>query len=156
MVVCPVYQLPSRNSQIYQQAGARSVCIGTYTHLAVLARYAESKSTNNAIELVHEVFKAVEAMNPSKDANTYWQIVNRTMLDFDKIISEIWKEEKRASIESIVISRKEALGFLASERERIMKLSKEDAIKEVLKSSKIDNKIKAINSVSDNGLFGLK
>jgi type II restriction enzyme len=156
MVVCPVYQLPSRNSQIYQQAGARSVCIGTYTHLAVLARYAEEKSTNKTIELVHEVFKVVEAMNPSKDANTYWQIVNRTMLDFDKIISEIWKEEKRASIESIVISRKEALGFLASERERIMKLSKEDAIKEVLKSSKIDNKIKAINSVSDNGLFGLK
>ena len=30
MVVCPVYQLPSRTSQIYQQAGARSVCIGTY------------------------------------------------------------------------------------------------------------------------------
>lgn len=156
MVVCPVYQLPSRNSQIYQQAGARSVCIGTYTHLAVLARYAEAQSTNKAMELVHEVFKVVEAMNPSKDANTYWQIVNRTMLDFDKIISEIWKEEKRASIESIAISRKEALGFLASERARIMKLSKEDAIKEVLKSSKIDNKIKAINSVSDNGLFGLK
>jgi len=36
MVVCPVYQLPSRASQIYQQAAARSVCICTYTHLAVL------------------------------------------------------------------------------------------------------------------------
>jgi len=156
MVVCPVYQLPSRTSQIYQQAAARSVCIGTYTHLSVLARFAEAKSTNEAMELVHEVFKVVEAMNPSKDANTYWQIVNRTMLGFDKRISDIWKEEKRASIESIVISREEALGFLASERERIMKLSKEDAIKEVLKSSKIENKIKAINSVSDNGLFGLK
>lgn len=31
MVVCPVYQLPTRASQIYQQAGARSVCIGTYS-----------------------------------------------------------------------------------------------------------------------------
>ena len=41
MVVCPVYQLPSRSSQIYQQAGARSVYIGTYTHLAIFARYAE-------------------------------------------------------------------------------------------------------------------
>lgn len=156
MVVCPVYQLPSRTSQIYQQAGARSVCIGTYTHLAVLSRYAELESTTKAMELVHEVFKAVEAMNPSKDANTYWQIVNRTMLNYDTKISDIWKEEKRASIESIVISREEALDFLASERERIMRLSKEDAIKEVLKSSKIENKIKAIKSVSDNGLFGLK
>jgi len=156
MVVCPVYQLPSRTSQIYQQAGARSVCIGTYTHLAVLARYAEAESTNKAMELIHEVFKVIEAMNPSKDANTYWQIVNRTILDFDVKISNIWKEEKRASIESIVISREEALGFLASERERIMRLSKEEAIKEVLKSNKIENKIKAIKSVTDNGLFGLK
>lgn len=41
MVVCPVYQLPSRTSQIYQQAGARSVFIGTYTHLSVFTRYAE-------------------------------------------------------------------------------------------------------------------
>ncbi len=76
MVVCPVYQLPSRTSQIYQQAGARSVCIGTYTHLAVLVRYSHATNKNKAMELVHEVFKSVEAMNPSKDANTYWQIVN--------------------------------------------------------------------------------
>src|SRR5690606_22629714 len=30
IVVCPVYQLPSRSSQIYQQAATRSVCVGTY------------------------------------------------------------------------------------------------------------------------------
>ena len=52
MVVCPVYQLPSRSSQIYQQAGARSVCIGTYTHLAVLSRYAEIRSRSRAMELL--------------------------------------------------------------------------------------------------------
>ncbi len=38
MVVCPAYQLPIRASQIYQQAGAKAVCIGTYTHLAVFSR----------------------------------------------------------------------------------------------------------------------
>lgn len=77
------------------------------------------------------------------------------MLDFDKKISDLWKDEKIASIESIAISKKEALGFLAYDRERIMNLSKSEAIKEVLKSSKIENKIKIIESVSDNGLFGL-
>ncbi len=155
MVVCPVYQLPVRTSQIYQQAGARSVCIGTYTHLAVLARYAQITSKNRAVELVHEVFKTVEAMNPSKNANVYWQIVNRRMLCFDRKISGIWKDEKRASVESIHISREEALEFLASERERIMSFSKAEAIKEVLKSSKIENKIKTIESVVDNGLLGI-
>ncbi len=156
MVVCPVYQLPLRTSQIYQQAGVRSVCIGTYTHLAVFTRYAEAKSKINAMELLHEVFKTVEAMNPSKDANTYWQLLNRTILNFDAGIRKIWQEEKKASAESVHISREEALAFLASERERIMRLSKEEAIKEILKSSKIENKIRAINSVVDNGLLGLE
>ena len=82
MLVCPVYQLPARTSQIYQQSSTRSVCIGTYTHLAVLSRYAEIKSKNKAMELVHKIFKTIEIMNPSKDANTYWQIINRTLLDF--------------------------------------------------------------------------
>jgi len=156
MVVCPIYQLPIRASQIYQQAGARSVCIGTYTHLAVFARYAIDRNTDNAMELVHEVFRTVESMNPSENANAYWQAVNRKILGFDKGIGNIWQEEKKASVESIHISRNEALGFLASERERIMRLTKEQAIKEVLKASKLDNKIRAIRSVADNGLLGIE
>jgi type II restriction enzyme len=153
IVVCPVYQLPARSSQIYQQAGARSVFIGTYSHLAVFSRYAYIKSQKKAIDLLHKVFKSIEAMNPSKDAVAYWQIVNRTVLDYDPIISKIWFQEKNASLESITISRNEALTYLAAERERIMKLSKAEAIREILKSSKLENKIRAINSVCDNGLL---
>jgi type II restriction enzyme len=153
MVVCPVYQLPSRTSQIYQQAAARSVCICTYTHLAVLVRYAEAVGKSDAVALLHDVFKGVEAMNPSKDASAYWQILNRVFLDSDDRVAAIWREEKMASVESIKIAREEALTFLSKERERIMKLTREDAIKEVLKWRKIENRIRAVKSVSDNGLL---
>jgi len=61
------------------------------------------------------------------------------ILDYDEIITNIWKEEKQASVEAIHVARYEALRYLAMERERIMKLSKEDAIREVLKASKIAN-----------------
>ena len=64
LLVCPVYQLPSRTSQIYQQAATRSVCICSYTNLAVLVRYAEVAGPSEAIGLLHNVFKTVEAMNP--------------------------------------------------------------------------------------------
>lgn len=153
IVVCPVYQLPSRISQIYHQAAARSVCIATYSHLAVLAEYAHISSRGDAIALLHEIFKAVEALNPSKDAHNYWQTINRTILDFDSRLSDVWNAEKKAAGEAIQIIREEALRFLAGERERIMRLSKEEAIGEVLKSSKIENKIKTIKSFSDNGLL---
>ena len=156
MVVCPVYQLPYRTSQIYQQAAARSVCIATYTHLAVLARYAQESTQSEAVALVHEVFKTVEAMNPSKNANNYWQAVNRTLLDFNDVIGKIWREEKLASNESILISREEALTFLAAERERIMRLSRVEAIREVLKWRKVDSKIQTVQSVTRNGILNLE
>jgi type II restriction enzyme len=156
MVVCPVYQLPYRTSQIYQQAAARSVCIATYTHLAVLARYAYESTRGKALGLVHEVFKTVEAMNPSKSANSYWQAVNRTLLDFDDVIGKIWREEKLASNESILISREEALTFLAAERERIMRLSRTEAIREVLKWRKVESKIQTVQSVTRNGILNLE
>lgn len=156
MVVCPVYQLPYRTSQIYQQAAARSVCVATYTHLAVLVRYAQESTQSDALGLVREVFKTVEAMNPSKSANSYWQAVNRTLLDFDDIIGKIWREEKLASNESILISREEALTFLAAERERIMRLSRTEAIREVLKWRKVDSKIQTVRSVTRNGILNLE
>ena len=156
MIVCPVYQLPSRTSQIYQQAAARSVCICTYTHLSVLVRYAEATGQANAIaiDLLHKVFKVVEAMNPSKNASAYWQAVNQTFLEADRSISEIWQEEKIASVESIRIAREEALNFLSRERERIMRLSRSEAIREVLRWRRVENRIQAVKSVTSNDLLG--
>jgi len=156
MIVCPVYQLPSRTSQIYQQASSRSVCIGTYTLLAVLARFAQESTKPRAVALVREIFKAVEALNPSKNALSYWKTVNRTLLDFDDRISSIWREEKLASNEAMRISKAEALTFLAEERARIMRLSRDEAIKEVLRWRKLDNKIQAVQSVAENRILNLE
>lgn len=154
IVVCPVYQLPYRASQIYQQAATRSVCIATYTHLAVLVQYVQEAGQLKARNLMYELFRTVEAMNPSKDAVSYWQGINRAFLDFDEIISDIWRNEKRAASESILISKEEAIAFLAAERERIMKLSREEAIQEVLKWRKLENKMRTVKSVADNDILG--
>ena len=150
MIVCPLYQLPSRASQIYSQAAARNVCIFSYSHLAVLVRLAESEDTDAVVCLLHEIFRTVQAMNPSKDANTYWQAVNRTMLQYGGPIDELWQIEKIATVESIKISKKIALTHYASQREAIMKLSRKDAIKQLIGMHKIDSRIETIKAVSDN------
>ena len=95
-------------------------------------------------------------MNPSKDATTYWQILNREILSFDGSLRDIWQEEKKALVESIYVAKREALSFLAAERTRILQLSKEEAVREVLRSSNLENKMRAIRSVADNGLLGLR
>ena len=149
MVVCPIYQLPVRSSQIYQQASARNVCIFTYSHLTMLVNYSQAVSTDSAEELLHLVFKTVQAMNPTKDAATYWMGVNQTIFGFDKAILEFWEAEKRASVESIAIAKAVALTFLASERERIMRMSHEQALIELIKINKIESKIVTIQGVED-------
>ena len=150
MVVCPVYQLPSRTSQSYQQAAARSVCVYTYTHLAFLVRHVEDASAGTS--LLQEVFSSVEALLPTKSAHDYWQAVNGVLLR-RRGSAPLWREEKLALLESIAIAKEEALTFLASERQRIMGFSREQAIREVLAGRKLDARVDAVESVSENGLL---
>lgn len=155
LVICPLYQLPTKASQIYQQAGSRNVTILSYSHLAVLISKFSAKPNNSASKLLHKIFKAIESMSPSKNANAYWSLLNRTMLDFDSSISDLWKTEKIANEESITVAKEEALTFLSQEREMIMKLSHKEAIQRLIKANKIDNKEKIIKQVSDNQLMSL-
>lgn len=156
MVACPIYQLPSKTSQIYQQAANRSVCIFSYTHLAVLVRYANAAPDKKAIELLHDVFETVDALNPSKDSTAYWQAVNRRVTGFDGAVRQIWSEEKTASSDSIALAKEEALTHFASERERYMRFSREEAIEEIIKASKIEGKERVVQSVADRGLLEIE
>ena len=155
VVVCPLYQLPSRSSQIYQQAGTLNVCILSYSHLAVLASLVGSESRAKVIDLLHSVFKAVQALNPSKDATDYWQAVNRTILNHGEPVANLWKREKAATVESIKISREMALDYYAAEREAIMRLSRKEALQKLIDMSKIESRMDTIKSVSANLLMDI-
>lgn len=155
MVVCPIYQLPTRASQIYQQASTRNVCIFTYSHLAVLAAYANVAAEGVAEDLLLQVFDAIKHLNPSKDANAYWSVVNQTMLRYDKKIEPLWATEKLVAAESIGIAKEIALIYLAKEREKIMRMSHKDALTELLRVHKIEARIQTIQSVSDTGLLAI-
>ncbi len=155
MIVCPLYQLPVGASQIYQQAAARNVCIFSYSHLAVLTRLVETEGQDAVIDLLHEVFGTVQAMNPSKDANSYWQAVNRAMLRYGNPVRDLWRTEKIATIEGIGVSKEIALRYYASQREEIMKLSRKEAIKQLIGMHKIDSRINTIRSVVDNLIMNI-
>jgi type II restriction enzyme len=156
MLVCPIYQLPNSSSQIYQQATTRNVCLFTYSHLSLLLSYADKAGKNKAQSLLETIFKTIPVLNPSKSAADYWLSVNKTILSYSINIESLWNTEKLAAIESISIAKEEALTFLAMEREKIMNMSHQEALKELIKVHKIDSKIKTIQSISDNGLFTIQ
>ncbi len=156
MVVCPIYQLPTSSSQIYQQATTQNVCIFTYSHLALLLSYSEVEGQAKAQQLLKKIFDTVQALNPSKNASDYWLAINKAMLTFSKKIQSLWDIEKGVATESIAVAKDEVLTFLAQEREKIMRMSHKEALKELIKVHKIESRIKTINAISDNGLFTLK
>lgn len=156
MVVCPIYQLPTSSSQIYQQATTQNVCVFTYSHLALLLSYSEIEGQAKAQQLLKKIFETVQALNPSKSATDYWLAINKVMLSFSKKIQPLWDIEKGVATESIAVAKEEALTFLAQEREKIMQMSHKEALKELIKVHKIESRIKTINAISDNGLFTLK
>jgi hypothetical protein len=155
IVVCPIYQLPNRSSQIYQQAIARTVCIFTYSHLAVLVRLAETTSQKVAIEALHKILRATESLNPSKQAMPYWHQVNTTMLGTHDCIPALWQEEKIANLESIKAAKEEALTALTIERQHILQMSHDDAIKALINDKNIDGKSRVINAVSDSDILNI-
>lgn len=156
MVVCPIYQLPTSSSQIYQQATTQNVCVFTYSHLALLLSYSEVEGQAKAQQLLKKIFETIQALNPAKNATDYWLAINKSILSFSKKIQALWDIEKGVATESIAVAKNEALTFLAKEREKIMRMSHKEALSELIKVHKIESRIKTINAISDNGLFTLK
>lgn len=155
MVVCPIYQLPTKSSQIYQQATTRNVCIFTYSHLCMLVLFAGIEGPDRAEELLQEIFLSIAGLNPSKENYAYWLTVNKTMLGFAECMPDLWKAEKQAAVESIELAKGEALTFLASVRERMMRMTHKEAIEELLRVHRIESRIKIISAATSNNILGI-
>lgn len=72
------------------------------------------------------------------------------------VVERLWKDEKQAAVESIIAAKEEALVFLAKEREKIMRMSHEEALHELVRVHKIESKIKVIMRLADNNILGIR
>jgi len=154
VLVCPIFQLPSRTSQIYQQAVVRNVCILSYAHLATLAALADRRSTAVAAAGLQAVLGSVSLMHPSKSAADYWGVVNRALLTALGRDVDLWTAEKAASLAGLEAAREEALGYLRGERDRLLKLSHQQALDELVRAKGLNSRIARVRSAEHGGLLG--
>jgi len=155
LLVCPLYQMPTKSSQIYQQAAQRNVAILTYSHLALFISLVKLIGADKVRLLIYAVFNKVKEMTPSKLAKDYWTAVNGVIFNYSPEVAELWKKEKLASSEGIKISKALASSEVVSERKRIENMSHKDAIKELLEMNRIDSRLGTIDSVQDNEILNL-
>jgi hypothetical protein len=121
----------------------------------VLVILSDVAGTGAAQSLLKQILRAAEHLNPTKDAATYWQSVNGAMLSSHAKVRKAWLLEKRATIESIAHAKEEALTFLSSEREEIMRMSRDEAIESLIKGRNIDGRTRIVQAVCDKGILDM-
>ncbi len=154
VVVCPIYQLPNRTSQIYQQAIARNVCILSYSHLAALVGLAGKRGGLVATKGLGSVLKSVSLMHPSKGAADYWLGINGALVTALKGDVDLWTAEKTASLAALDVAKDEALTYLRVERNRLIGLSHKQALEELIRAARIDSRIAQVERIEHGNLLG--
>lgn len=155
VVVCPIYQLPGKSSQIYQQAVSRNVCVLSYSHLAALLGLVQRESAKHGEAGLEVVLKAVSVLHPTKSATDYWIGINRALVGALGKHHAIWTAEKKASLEGLQVVKEEALQYLRQERDRLLSLTHKQALAELIRSAGLDSRIAQIEKLQHGNLLGI-
>ena len=156
LLVCPIYQFPTRQSQIYYQAIARNVCVISYSHLSTLMAFTSRQGAKQAELAFHEILKTVSILNPSKSAADYWTGINQSIVKSLDKDANLWTTEKTASIETLETLKQESLRYLQSERDRLLALSHQEAIEALIRSSRIEARATQVRNVEHGELLEAK
>ena len=148
VLVCPYFQYPKTNSQIYAQALDNNICLLSWEHLLLFLDNSIKESTKiNLAEiwnLSNELSKKVTIKNKYKNTN-FHNTGNKIICDYLNI--QIDKENRVFNkCKRIIISRgKKEITYWNKKIDEIKRYPKEKAIKELLKALKIEEKIKVID-----------
>ena len=153
VIVGPIYQFLSGNSQIYQQAIARNVCLLSFSHLACLVSLSDQQGKAIAESSLHQLLSIVALLHPGKKAADYWMAINAALVDSLPRGAGLWETEKKQSLVGLNIAKEESVRYLRVERDRLLRLSRQEAIEELVKGSKIDANIQRVESLAFGSLL---
>jgi type II restriction enzyme len=154
IVVCPIYQLPTSKSQIYQQAFASNVCIASYSHLSALVVFASKAGEASAEAALRAVLDSVALLGGGQNAADYWHGVNGALVASLGTHGLIWTEERNASLDALQTAKAESLFHLRAERNRLLGLSHQEALDELIRMAGVDARILMVERIQHGGLLG--
>lgn len=136
-LVAPLYQYPSRSSQVYSQAEEKNVTLLSYIHIKFLIDIKPRHS-------IESLWKTSGSLSASKDARRYWEAIDDNVVSITNSSYEYLRRYKRNAMESIMRVGEEGIQYWESVKQDYQLLSKEEAILRLIKAEKIDQKIEVI------------
>ena len=148
-VLCsPYYQYPKRKSQIYSQALEKNVCLLSWEHMVFMLNKGIREDLNLSLESIWNSSKMRSRSNNlvySNRKDNYLQFVNKVVCE--KIGCDMDEfNNKLMDFKYDLIERgNEELFYWENEVLKINNYSREEAIDELIKSKKLNEKIVHIN-----------
>ena len=141
-LVSPLYQYPKRHSQIYQQAVDQNVTLISYVHLRFLLDHFSGQD-------LQPLWRVAGKLPRSKNAVAYWEAIDTTVC---QLLGE--SESKLGDYKVQVIAKTKEIGqegidFWKARIEAYKRLSQEEAIAQLIKAKKIEQKIQTIRKAID-------
>jgi len=138
-LVCPLYQCPTKTSQIYDQAIRYNVTILSFTHLGFLLRAEEIQPHE-----FDKLWTVSSTLASGKEAVPYWNAISHQVaLAAGKSIEQ-WDKYLLESKKLLHEQAKVQLAFWESEKKRIRRMDHDQAVEELISALRIDSNISMI------------
>lgn len=143
MLVTPLLQYPNRASQIYEQAIDKNVTLLSYTHLHFLLDFHKTQDLQSIWEIGNGL-KEITKANLLSNSSNYWEAIDKIVCKaVSKNIDDL-KKYKLLEINKTKFIGHEGITFWKNKIVEFNKLSKEEAVRLLIKSEKIEAKIRTI------------
>lgn len=147
VLVSPYFQYPKEESQIYKTALDENVCLLAWEHIYLLLENEIKETENFSLEPIWESSKMIaREAKVSSSKTCFLPKVNKIVakkLGF----SESFFEENLNQCKLTIIARgSNEIAYCEDRIEDIKKLTKEQAIQELIKETKLEEKINVIHS----------
>lgn len=144
LLVGPLSQFPSNRSQIYVQAIERNVTLLSYVHLTFLLEfYSKQDDIQELWKTGRRLFKLL-SKSEHKSAIVYWSEIDRVVCQILAKTSSDLREFKEKEKEKRNQLGFEGIKYWENKIKEYNSLTKEDAIKRLIKADKIEEKIEQI------------
>ncbi len=150
VLVCPYFQYPKSNSQIYKEALSGNIALFSWEYLYILLKEGirESSSVNlSALWNQSGIISKTTTVSNSKSCFLNQQ--NQNISKILKITPEKFYEYFNSVKDLIVERGNTEIQYYEQEIERVKQLNREEAIAELLRNLKLESKIATIRGFID-------
>ena len=144
MLVGPLNQFPGKSSAIYRQAITKNVTLISYAHLHFMIKFHTAKIDFEEVWKIGKSLEQQRSQNELESAGMYWHEIDATIIRIFQRKNQDLEEIKKFDRHHTKELGNEGIRYWEHKIEEYKKLSKEEAVRRLLKAEKIEAKIEQI------------